>query len=123
HEFFDFFIIHLLLHHSFKGDSTMLAYLKPLAQEAAEANRAIPAFNVFGYEDATAVIQAAEAVGAPVILATNLGAVQHMPFPYIAPLLLQLEGDAGVPVVVHLDHGKSYLYVVSAIVHGYTPVM
>lgn len=101
----------------------MLAYMKELVQEAAKADYAIPAFNVFGYEDAAAVVRAAEEVNAPVILATNLAAVAHMPFAYIAPLLRRVAEEAQVPVVVHLDHGKSAEYVAEAIAHGYTSVM
>ncbi len=101
----------------------MLVRMKELLQEAAEANHAIPAFNVFGYEDAIAAVRAAEELDAPVILATNPGAVQHMPIPYLAPLLVQIARDAKVPVVVHLDHGKSLDYAAMAIAHGYTSVM
>ncbi|WP_254450631.1 class II fructose-bisphosphate aldolase [Cohnella herbarum] len=98
-------------------------YLRELIQDASGGHYAIPAFNVFGYEDAVAVIRAAEELDAPVILATNPGAVQHMPFPYIAPILTRLAEDATVPVVVHLDHGKSYEYVAMAMAYGYTSVM
>ncbi|MEI7026887.1 class II fructose-bisphosphate aldolase [Paenibacillus sp. y28] len=101
----------------------MLVHLKELVQAAAQADYAIPAFNVFGYEDAIAVVRAAEAAAAPVILATNLPAVKHMPFRIIAPLLRQVAIDAKVPVVLHLDHGKDYDYVAAAIEHGYTSVM
>lgn len=101
----------------------MLVRMKELLQEAAEANHAVPAFNVFGYEDAIAAVRAAEELDAPVILATNPGAVQHMPIPYLAPLLVQIARDAKVPVVVHLDHGKSYDYAAMAIAYGYTSVM
>jgi fructose-bisphosphate aldolase class II len=101
----------------------MLVTLKPLADEAAEQPYAIPAFNVFGYEDATAVIRAAEAVQAPVILAVNIPAIRHMPLPYLAPLLLQAARDAAVPVCVHLDHGQDLATIQEAIAHGFSSVM
>ena len=101
----------------------MLVSLKPLADEAAEQPYAIPAFNVFGYEDATAVIRAAEAVQAPVILAVNIPAIRHMPLPYLAPLLLQAARDAAVPVCVHLDHGQDLATIQEAIAHGFSSVM
>lgn len=101
----------------------MLVHLKELVDDAASKPYAVPAFNVFGYEDAMAVIRAAEQLNAPVILATNLGAIQHMPFSYMAPLLLNAAKEAKVPVCLHLDHGKDFDYVAEAIRHGYTSVM
>lgn len=101
----------------------MLVHLKELVQEASRSDYAVPAFNVFGYEDAVAVVRAAEEAEAPVILATNLAAVNHMPFPFIAPVLIEVAKAANVPVCLHLDHGKDYDYVAAAIAHGYTSVM
>jgi fructose-bisphosphate aldolase class II len=101
----------------------MLMPLKPLVDEAADRPHAIPAFNVYGYEDAIAVVRAAEAMQAPVILAANLPAIRHMPLPYLAPLLLQAAREASVPVCVHLDHGASLESVQAAIDHGFTSVM
>lgn len=84
---------------------------------------AIPAFNVFGYEDAAAVIAAAEQLGAPVILATNKVAIEHMPIKHLGKLLCSMAESASVPVCVHLDHGKDYETVAEAIMHGYSSVM
>jgi len=101
----------------------MLVTLKPLVDEAAEQPYAIPAFNVFGYEDAIAVIRAAEAMQSPVILAANTPAIRHMPLPYLAPLLLQAARAATVPVCVHLDHGQELATIQEAIGHGFSSVM
>jgi fructose-bisphosphate aldolase class II len=101
----------------------MLVGLKAVVSEAAEREYAVPAFNVFGYEDAIAVVRAAEQWKAPVILAANIPALAHMPLPYLAPLLIQAAEEATVPVCVHLDHGKSFEYVMEAIKHGFPSVM
>ncbi|MFS0821523.1 class II fructose-bisphosphate aldolase [Bacillus sp. 1P02SD] len=101
----------------------MLAKLTDVLTGTIESNYAIPAFNVFGYEDAQAVIQAAEELGAPVILATNKVAIQHIPIHIIGKLLVGLAEQAKVPVVVHLDHGKDYETVAKAIASGYSSVM
>lgn len=101
----------------------MLSPLKPLVTEAAKQQYAVPAFNVFGYEDAKAVIQAAEQMQAPVIIATNVGAIEHMPLRYLAPVLIQLASEASIPVCVHLDHGKDLDAVKEAIHYGFTSVM
>jgi fructose-bisphosphate aldolase class II len=84
---------------------------------------AVPAFNVFGYEDAIAVVRAAEEMNAPVMLATNKAAVEHMPINLLGKLLTGIAGQANVPVCVHLDHGKDYQTVAEAIMSGYTSVM
>lgn len=101
----------------------MLVSMKEMVEEAARNDYAIPAFNVFGYEDAISVIRAAEEVKAPVIFGVNLVAVKHMPLPYLAPILLQAAKDAKVPVVVHLDHGKDYASVEDAIRNSFSSVM
>lgn len=53
----------------------MLCNLKEAARIAIAENSGLPAFNVFGYEDAAAVINAAERMNRPVVLMTNKVAV------------------------------------------------
>ncbi|MGP4039683.1 class II fructose-bisphosphate aldolase [Gracilibacillus sp. D59] len=101
----------------------MLVTLNHLLQQALAKKCAIPAFNVFGYEDAKAVIDAAEEIRSPVILATNKVAIQHMPIDVIGGMLVKMAKKAKVPVVVHLDHGQDYETVAQAIATGYSSVM
>jgi fructose-bisphosphate aldolase class II len=101
----------------------MLVSTKEILEQAAQKDCAIAAFNVFGYEDAIAVVRAAEELNAPVILATNKVAIEHMPIEYLGKLLCSIAEDAKVPVAVHLDHGKDYETVAKAIRSGYTSVM
>ncbi|GGD79994.1 class II fructose-bisphosphate aldolase [Paenibacillus nasutitermitis] len=101
----------------------MLADLRTIVDKAAASAYAVAAFNVFGYEDAYAVVQGAEQLGSPVILAANLNAIQHMPAPVIGPLLKCIAERASVPVCVHLDHGKDFDYVMQAIKYGFSSVM
>jgi fructose-bisphosphate aldolase, class II len=83
----------------------------------------IAAFNVFGYEDARAVVAAAEELGAPVILAANLDFTRYMPVNLIAPMFRSLGEDAGVPVCAHLDHCYEVDGVFRAVDAGFTSVM
>ncbi|WP_209123402.1 class II fructose-bisphosphate aldolase [Alkalihalobacillus sp. BA299] len=101
----------------------MLVSLHHIIDGLKNANGAIPAFNVFGYEDAIAVVRAAEEVKAPVILATNKVAIAHMPIQLLGNILTTIAKNATVPVVVHLDHGADYETVAQAIMSGYTSVM
>jgi fructose-bisphosphate aldolase class II len=97
--------------------------LTDVIKDTTKKDFAVPAFNVFGYEDAKAVIAAAEELDAPVILATNKVATAHMPIHILARILIGLAEEASVPVVVHLDHGKDYDTVAEALKSGYSSVM
>ena len=56
----------------------MLYNLKDIIRLVDKEDRGIAAFNVFGYEDSQAVIEAAESIGRPVIIMANKDAVNHM---------------------------------------------
>ncbi|MDP6967781.1 MAG: class II fructose-bisphosphate aldolase [Gammaproteobacteria bacterium] len=84
---------------------------------------AVACFNVFGYEDALAVVQAAEARQASVILSVNLDMTQFMPVQHITAMLRPLAEDAKVPVCLHLDHHYEIEQVKQAIRAGFTSVM
>ena len=58
----------------------MLCDLNTILKIADSRHYAAAAFNIFGYEDARAVVDAAEALQKPVILMTNKDAVAHMPY-------------------------------------------
>lgn len=101
----------------------MLVTLKEILNEASNNEYAVAGFNVFGYEDAAMVTEAAEELNIPVILMTNRDAIIHMPIQILGNILTDLARDAKVPVCVHLDHGKSVEEVVSAIKAGFSSVM
>ncbi|THF84639.1 class II fructose-bisphosphate aldolase [Cohnella fermenti] len=101
----------------------MLADLQSIAGRAAERNYAVAAFNVFGFEDASAVVRAAELLEAPVILAANVPAIRHMPVHLMGPLLRGIAERSSVPVCVHLDHGGDFHTVMQAVRHGFSSVM
>ncbi|MGB1347025.1 MAG: class II fructose-bisphosphate aldolase, partial [Pseudomonadales bacterium] len=65
----------------------MLANLKDVTQPALAKGYAVACFNVFGYEDALAVVQAAEARQASVILSINLDMTQFMPLQSITGMM------------------------------------
>jgi len=101
----------------------MLVNLNQVLNGIAQKKCAIPGFNVFGYEDATAVVRAAEELNAPVILMTNKVALDYMPISYLGKLLCAIAEDAKVPICVHLDHATNYEVVAQAIMAGFTSVM
>ena len=92
-------------------------------QEILKTQRAVAAFNVFGYEDAISVVRTAEEMGRPVILMTNKDCVNFIDIEIIGPMLVTMAKAAKVPVCVHLDHSKSKEDIERAIAAGYTSVM
>lgn len=97
----------------------MLVTLKEILKE----QRAVAAFNVYGYEDAISVVRGAEELSCPVILMTNKDCVDFIAIEIIGPMLVTIAKNAKVPVCVHLDHSKSLDDIKRAVASGYTSVM
>lgn len=96
---------------------------KDFVRQAMTQRRIIIGFNVFGYEDAQAVIRAAERAGSPVILMLNRDARRALALEHWAALLGSLARAADVPVGVHLDHCDELAVVQQAIALGFDSVM
>lgn len=88
-----------------------------------DEKQAIPAFNVYGYEDAKVVLDVANSLNAPAVLMTNRDAVMHMGSRNLCNLLKSMSEDYDIPVCIHLDHAKSMKEIETAIKSGYTSVM
>lgn len=101
----------------------MLTNLKELLAPALQQGYAVACFNVFGYEDAVAVVKAAESRNASVILSINLDMLEFMPLEHIAATFKSVAESAKVPVCLHLDHNYEIDTVKQAIDCGFTSVM
>lgn len=101
----------------------MLVNMTVCINEASKGERIVPGFNVFGFEDAKAVIDAAEKFNAPVILMSNKDATEHMDMKSSAALYTSLAESTSIPVVIHLDHAKTFADILRAVEAGYTSVM
>lgn len=96
---------------------------KELLTKAQEGGYAVGAFNVENMEMVMAVIDAAEELNAPVILQTTPSTVKYAGLDlYLANVKAAAE-RAGVPVVMHLDHGSSFELAMQALRTGYTSIM
>jgi fructose-bisphosphate aldolase class II len=84
---------------------------------------AVAGMVVLGWEDACAFVQAAEAERAPVILQAGPACRAHTPLPVLATMFRTLAERSSVPVVAHLDHGRSADECQEAIDLGFTSVM
>lgn len=101
----------------------MLVTLKEITRDAMNSDYIVPAFNVYGFEDAKAVIQAAEELKKPVILATNRDAIGYMGIKNLAVLLINMAHESSEKICIHLDHGKKKEEIVAALEAGYPSVM
>jgi fructose-bisphosphate aldolase, class II len=101
----------------------VLVNLAKILAPAVDGSYSVACFNVFGWEDAQAIVDAAVLLGAPVILAVNLDFRKFMPVDLICHMLRALAERAPVPVCVHLDHTYEVPEVLRAVDLGFTSVM
>ncbi len=98
--------------------------LRQLLDHAAERGYGVPAFNINNMEQGLAIMQAADAVDAPVIIQASRGARS-----YAGDLMLSRMIDAlvemypHIPLCLHQDHGNDEATCATAIQHGFTSVM
>ena len=98
--------------------------LRQLLDHAAEHDYGVPAFNINNMEQALAIMEAAEAVDAPVILQVSRGARSYARDIMLAKMIAALEElYPAIPICVHQDHGNEDATCLSAIQHGFTSVM
>ena len=98
--------------------------LRQLLDHAAEHDYGLPAFNINNMEQGLAIMEAAEAVNAPVIIQASRGARQYANDVVLAKLIDALvDLYPQIPVCMHQDHGNSEPTCATAIQHGFTSVM
>ena len=99
------------------------ATLAEVLQPALRDGYAVAGVVCLGWEDTRAYVAAAEAERAPIILQAGPGCRAHTPLPVLAAMFGHLADAARVPVVLHLDHGRSKAECAEAIACGFTSVM
>ncbi|MEM8554091.1 MAG: class II fructose-bisphosphate aldolase [Pseudomonadota bacterium] len=100
-----------------------MATLSEVLTPALRDGYAVAGLVCLGWEDARAYVAAAEAEGLPVILQAGPGARAHMPVSVWGAMFRALGEKASVPLVAHLDHGKSLAECQDGIAAGFTSVM
>ena len=90
--------------------------LRQLLDHAAENDYGLPAFNINNMEQGLAIMEAADAVNAPVIIQASRGARSYANDVVLARLIDALvELYPHIPVCMHQDHGNSPETCLSAI--------
>ena len=96
---------------------------KELLRQAQAEGFAVGAFNANNMECVRAVVEAAEEERAPVILQVSQGAIKYAGLEMATAMVKTMAEQAGVPVVLHLDHGTSYDQNVQCLHAGFTSLM
>ncbi len=91
--------------------------------QAYRQHYAVGAFNVTNIETTQAVISAAEELKSPVIVQTSEKALDYAGFDNLVGIVLGMAKKSTVPVVVHLDHGRSVDIAKKCLTAGYSSVM
>lgn len=101
----------------------MLVTLTKMLKVAQEHQFAVGAFNTANLEITEAIISGAEAMHAPVIIQTSEKAIRYAGLPQIVALVTARAKKSPIPIVFHLDHGRTHEVVYDCIDGGYTSVM
>lgn len=101
----------------------MLVNLKEILKYAEDNKCAIGMFNATGLDSIKAIIEAAEELNTPVILAHAEVHNIYNDISLIGPIMLDVAKRAKVKVCVHLDHGTSLEMIKKAIDIGFTSIM
>ena len=101
----------------------MLVGLKEAVAAGKEKGVALGSFNTPNFESLWAVLEAAEELDVPVIIAHAQCHEDVAPLDLIGPAMVALAKRSKTKVCVHLDHGEDFEYCKRAMDIGFTSVM
>jgi fructose-bisphosphate aldolase class II len=90
---------------------------------AHEAHFAVGAFNADNMEMVQAIVEAAEEERAPVILQVSETTIGYAGITLPVAMVKAVADEVTIPVVLHMDHGKSFEQNVRALRAGFTSLM
>lgn len=100
----------------------MLIHIRDLFKDY-NSSFAYPAFNTQNLETTLGIIQAAETLDTPVIIATSEGTISFAGLETIAGIIRSVAARSKARIVLHYDHGKDIGHLERAIELGYSSVM
>lgn len=101
----------------------MFADTKKLLEKAQRGRYAVGHFNINNMEMVQGIVQAAEKMRSPIILAASEGAIRYAGMEYLFQLAKTASDLSHIPIALHLDHGKDLKLIKKAISSGYSSVM
>ncbi|MFC1700922.1 ketose-bisphosphate aldolase [Patescibacteria group bacterium] len=91
-------------------------------KKAKQDKYAIGQFNVSNMEQLKAVVQSAEKLQSPIIIGTSEGESKFFGKRQIVALVKAWRLETDLPIILHLDHGKSFEIIEEAIGAGYDSI-
>ncbi len=91
-------------------------------QKAKQNRYAIGAFNVSNLEQLKAIVLAAQNLKSPAFISTSEGESKFIGKKLVRALVNVYKKETGLPLILHLDHGKSLEVIKEAIEAGYDSV-
>jgi len=91
--------------------------------DAQKGGYAVGAFNVENMEMVIAAAEAANELGAPILLQTTSSTVRYASLKQFYANARAIAEQVSVPVAIHLDHGDSFELAMQALREGYTSIM
>ncbi len=101
----------------------MLANTKKILTQAHQQNYAVGHFNINNMEILQGIVQAAENLSSPVIIATSEGALKYAGINFLYDLAHTASQLSKVPIALHLDHGKDIDIIKQCLKLGFSSVM
>src|SRR3989338_26228 len=101
----------------------MFSSTQKLLEKAHKQKYAVGHFNINNMEILQGIVQAAENLKSPVILATSEGGINYAGINFLYELALTASELSSVPIALHLDHGQDRGIIKKAIRLGYSSVM
>lgn len=101
----------------------MLVNMKTVLEVAQKGKYAVGSFNVYSYETIKGVIDCAEEMQIPAIVAFGERYLENMDFDTVCSIVKSVSKNITVPFALHLDHCNSLDNVYRAIKAGFTSVM
>ena len=96
---------------------------KKIFKDALANGYGVGAFNFVNMEGLRAIIKSASELNSPVIVQCSTGAIKYAGAKMLASMACAEAEKLNIPVVLNLDHGKTYEDCVNAIDNGFTNVM
>lgn len=100
-----------------------LSSTKEMLLYAQKNNYGIPAFNIHTLEILQGVLEGAEELKSPIIIATTPGTVKYIGLDYLVALFKVAAEKQNIPIAFHLDHCEDVELIKECIKAGYRSVM
>jgi fructose-bisphosphate aldolase class II len=101
----------------------LLVSAKEILEKAKREHYAVGAFNINNMEILQGIMNACKKTSSPAIIGVSEGAISYAGFNFIILMVKTSTDENGLPVALHLDHGKNIDTIAKCINGGFTSVM